>query len=76
MQLWTFLADRTYQRDIKPVPTLSCGGVFRYRSGERLHGMQEVTGSIPVISTITRTYELNVRLIKMCFVMTVERPVG
>lgn len=25
---------------------------------------------------ITRTYELNVRLIKMCFVMTVERPVG
>ena len=50
MQLWTFLADRTYQRDIKPVPTLSCGGVFRYRSGERLHGMQEVTGSIPVIS--------------------------
>ena len=51
MQLWTFLADRTYQRDIKPVPTLSCGGVFRYRSGERLHGMQEVTGSIPVIST-------------------------
>ena len=27
-------------------------------------------------STKTRTYELNVRLIKMCFVMTVERPVG
>ena len=51
MQLWTFFADRTYQRDIKPVPTLSCGGVFRYRSGERLHGMQEVTGSIPVFST-------------------------
>lgn len=41
MQLWTFWADRTYQRDIKPVPTLSCGGVFRYRSGERLHGLQE-----------------------------------
>ena len=38
--------------------------------------MQEVTGSIPVFSTITRTYELNVQLIKMCFVMTVERPVG
>ena len=51
MQLWTFLADRTYQRDIKPVPTLSCGGVFRYRSGERLHGMQEVSGSIPLFST-------------------------
>ena len=47
----SFLVDRTYQREIKPVPTLSCGGVFRYRSGERLHGMQEVTGSIPVFST-------------------------
>ena len=46
-----FLVDRTYQREIKPVPTLSCGGAFRYRSGERLHGMQEVTGSIPVFST-------------------------
>ena len=56
MQLWTFLADRTYQRDIKPVPTLSCGGVFRYRSGERLHGMQEVTGSIPVFSTKKALY--------------------
>ena len=38
--------------------------------------MQEVSGSIPLFSTITRTYELNVRLIKMCFVMTVEKPVG
>ena len=56
MQLWTFLADRTYQRDIKPVPTLSCGGVFRYRSGERLHGMQEVTGSTPVFSTKKALY--------------------
>ena len=46
-----FLVDRTYQREIKPVPTLSCGGVFRYRSGERLHGMQEVSGSIPLFST-------------------------
>ena len=50
-----FLVDRTYQREIKPVPTLSCGGAFRYRSGERLHGMQEVTGSIPVISTRTKS---------------------
>ena len=40
------------KRDIKPVPrTFRVGGVFRYRSGERLHGMQEVTGSIPVFST-------------------------
>ena len=57
MQLWTFLADRTYQRDIKPVPTLSCGGVFRYRSGERLHGMQEVSGSIPLFSTKNALHE-------------------
>ena len=56
MQLWTFLADRTYQRDIKPVPTLSCGGVFWYRSGERLHGMQEVSGSIPLFSTKKALY--------------------
>ena len=32
-------------------PHFRVGGVFRYRSGERLHGMQEVTGSIPVFST-------------------------
>ena len=56
MQLWTFLVDRTYQRDIKPVPALSCGGVFRYRSGERLHGMQEVSGSIPLFSTKKALY--------------------
>ena len=31
-------------------PHFRVWGVFRYRSGERLHGMQEVTGSIPVIS--------------------------
>ena len=58
MQLWTFLADRTYQRDIKPVPALSCGGVFRYRSGERLHGMQEVSGSIPLFSTKKALHEV------------------
>ena len=56
MQLWTFWVDRTYQRDIKPVPALSCGGVFRYRSGERLHGMQEVSGSIPLFSTKKALY--------------------
>ena len=69
MQLWTFLADRTYQRDIKPVPTLSCGGVFRYRSGERLHGMQEVTGSIPVISTRAKALHRNV----WCFFVDAKR---
>ena len=50
------------------------GGIAQL--GERLHGMQEVSGSIPLFSTITRTYKLNVRLIKMCFVMMVERPIG
>ena len=31
-------------------------GVFRYRSGERLHGMQEVTDSIPLFSTQKALY--------------------
>ena len=66
MQLWTFLADRTYQRDIKPVPTLSCGGVFRYRSGERLHGMQEVSGSIPLFSTKKALYFVGSMVLFFC----------
>ena len=76
MQLWTFLADRTYQRDIKPVPTLSCGGVFRYRSGERLHGMQEVTGSIPVISTNQEQNEhrTTIQMVGNVFVLFCEIP--
>ena len=36
MQLWTFLADRTYQRDIKPVPALSCGGCVSIPFGRAL----------------------------------------
>ena len=76
MQLWTFLADRTYQRDIKPVPTLSCGGVFRYRSGERLHGMQEVTGSIPVFSTNQEQNEhrTTIQMVGNVFVLFCEIP--
>ena len=76
MQLWTFLADRTYQRDIKPVPTLSCGGVFRYRSGERLHGMQEVTGSIPVFSTNQEQneHEVTIQMVGNVFVLFCELP--
>ena len=76
MQLWTFLADRTYQRDIKPVPTLSCGGVFRYRSGERLHGMQEVTGSIPVFSTNQEQneHEVTIQMVGNVFVLFCEIP--
>ena len=76
MQLWTFLADRTYQRDIKPVPTLSCGGVFRYRSGERLHGMQEVTGSIPVFSTNEEQneHEVTIQMVGNVFVLFCEIP--
>ena len=76
MQLWTFLADRTYQRDIKLVPTLSCGGVFRYRSGERLHGMQEVTGSIPVFSTNQEQNEhrTTIQMVGNVFVLFCEIP--
>ena len=76
MQLWTFLADRTYQRDIKPVPTLSCGGVFRYRSGERLHGMQEVSGSIPLFSTNEEQneHEVTIQMVGNVFVLFCEIP--
>ena len=76
MQLWTFLADRTYQRDIKPVPTLSCGGVFRYRSGERLHGMQEVSGSIPLFSTNQERneHEVTIQMVGNVFVLFCELP--
>ena len=76
MQLWTFLADRTYQRDIKPVPTLSCGGVFRYRSGERLHGMQEVSGSIPLFSTNQKQseHEVTIQMVGNVFVLFCELP--
>ena len=76
MQLWTFWADRTYQRDIKPVPTLSCGGVFRYRSGERLHGMQEVSGSIPLFSTNQEQneHEVTIQMVGNVFVLFCELP--
>ena len=71
-----FLVDRTYQREIKPVPTLSCGGAFRYRSGERLHGMQEVTGSIPVISTNQEQneHEVTIQMVGNVFVLFCEIP--
>ena len=55
-----------YQRDIKPVPALSCGGVFRYRSGERLHGMQEVSGSIPLFSTKKKDTAQFVQCLSFC----------
>ncbi len=32
-------------------------GRFTVNPGERLNGIQEVSGSIPLISTITRKYE-------------------
>ena len=36
------------------LPSTNHGGVHTYRSGERLNGIQEVSGSIPLISTITK----------------------
>ena len=71
-----FLVDRTYQREIKPVPTLSCGGVFRYRSGERLHGMQEVSGSIPLFSTNQEQNEhsTTIQMVGNVFVLFCEIP--
>ena len=71
-----FLVDRTYQREIKPVPTLSCGGAFRYRSGERLHGMQEVSGSIPLFSTNEEQneHEVTIQMVGNVFVLFCEIP--
>ena len=71
-----FLVDRTYQREIKPVPTLSCGGAFRYRSGERLHGMQEVSGSIPLFSTNQEQNEhrTTIQMVGNVFVLFCEIP--
>ena len=47
----TFQQNLAYQRQIIPIHTRFYGGAFQGGSGERLHGMQEVTGSIPVFST-------------------------
>ena len=33
------------------LPSIGFGGAHTYRSGERLNGIQEASGSIPLIST-------------------------
>ena len=33
------------------LPSINHGGVYTYHLGERLNGIQEVSGSIPLIST-------------------------
>ena len=55
-QKTTFQPNLTHQRQIAPIHTRSSGCVFQGGSGERLHGMQEVTGSIPVFSTKKALY--------------------
>ena len=57
-------------------PHFRVGGVFRYRSGERLHGMQEVTGSIPVISTNEEQneHEVTIQMVGNVFVLFCEIP--
>ena len=49
----TFQQNLAYQRQIIPIHTRFYGGAFQGGSGERLHGMQEVTVIRigPVIST-------------------------
>jgi len=39
---------------IKSVSPTSFRGMYTHVLGERLNGIQEVSGSIPLISTITR----------------------
>ena len=57
-------------------PHFRVGGVFRYRSGERLHGMQEVTGSIPVFSTNQEQneHEVTIQMVGNVFVLFCELP--
>ena len=59
-----------------PIPTRLCGGVFRYRSGERLHGMQEVSGSIPLLSTNQEQNEhsTTIQMVGNVFVLFCEIP--
>jgi len=50
--------------------------VFRYRSGERLHGMQEVSGSIPLFSTNQEQneHEVTIQMVGNVFVLFCELP--
>jgi len=50
--------------------------VFRYRSGERLHGMQEVSGSIPLFSTNQEQneHEVTIQMAGNVFVLFCELP--
>ena len=52
----TFQPNLAYQRQIIPIHTRFYGGAFQGGSGERLHGMQEVSGSIPLFSTKKALY--------------------
>ena len=57
-------------------PHFRVGGVFRYRSGERLHGMQEVSGSIPLFSTNQEQneHEVTIQMVGNVFVLFCELP--
>ena len=59
--------NRTNQRRISFILAPLCGGAWVRGSGERLHGMQEVTGSIPVISTRTKALHRNVWCFSFCW---------
>ena len=51
----------------------SCGGLAQL--GERLHGMQEVTGSIPVFSTTNPPDRVSVRRVFFLFYPTDEKSI-
>ena len=65
------LFNRIWRINVKSYPFTHAfmGGAFQGGSGERLHGMQAVTGSIPVISTRTKALHRNV----WCFFINAER---
>ena len=71
-----FLANQTNQRQISFILAPSRGGAWVRGSGERLHGMQEVTGSIPVFSTNQEQNEhrTTIQMVGNVFVLFCEVP--
>ena len=59
-----------------PIHTRFYGGAFQGGSGERLHGMQEVSGSIPLFSTNQEQneHEVTIQMVGNVFVLFCELP--
>ena len=65
---------RWYNNSCRQAQSRTSGGLAQL--GERLHGMQEVTGSIPVISTNEEQneHEVTIQMVGNVFVLFCEIP--